>query len=263
MTVYGYTRVSTTEQAADDRSSLDTQRRKIMAAAEPAGLTLDELIEEPGVSGGKPLADRPEGGPLLARLGKGDVLIVAKLDRAFRNAADALATAEQLKARKVDLIVADMGSQPVTQNGVARMFFGMLALVAEFERDRIKERSAEGRTAKRRDGGHIGGSAPFGYRKIGTGRAARLEPDPAQQAALADMQALAAQGLASRAIAAAVRERHGLKVSHVTVSAVLARNATATGRRVPAGGTAPKRSTPPISPEPTSIKSLIKIPKVG
>jgi putative DNA-invertase from lambdoid prophage Rac len=225
MTAFGYTRVSTTEQAADDRSSLDTQRRKIEAAAELAGMTLDEFIEEPGVSGSKPLAARPEGGPLLARLTKGDVLIVAKLDRAFRNAADALATAERLKERKVDLIVADMGSEPVTQNGVSRMFFGMLALVAEFERDRIKERSAEGRAAKRRNGGHIGGSTPFGFRKIGVGRAARLEPEPAQQAALSDMRALAAEGLASRAIAAAVQERHGLAISHVTVRAALARAA--------------------------------------
>jgi putative DNA-invertase from lambdoid prophage Rac len=86
-----------------------------------------------------------------------------------------------------------MGSEPVTQNGVSRMFFGMLALVAEFERERIKERSAEGRAAKRRHGGHIGGSTPFGFRKIGTGRAARLEPDPVQQAALAEMRALAAK----------------------------------------------------------------------
>ena len=62
----------------------------------------------------------PIGGPLLARLGKGDTLIIAKLDRGFRNAADALATAEMLKARKVDLVVADMGSEPVTQNGVSR-----------------------------------------------------------------------------------------------------------------------------------------------
>ncbi|MFL5287167.1 MAG: recombinase family protein [Rhodopila sp.] len=230
MTVFGYTRVSTSEQAADDRSSLDTQRRKILAAAELSGLTVDQFIEEPGVSGGKPLADRPKGGPLLAQLSKGDVLIVAKLDRAFRNAADALATAEQLKARKVDLIVADMGSEPVTANGVGRMFFGMLALVAEFERDRIKERSAEGRIAKRRDGGHIGGSTPFGYRKIGVGRAARLEPDPAQQAALMDMQAMAVQGLAFRAIAQAVQERHGIAVSHVTVRAALARQPTARPR---------------------------------
>jgi DNA invertase Pin-like site-specific DNA recombinase len=116
-----------------------------------------------------------------------------------------------------------MGSEPVTQNGVSRMFFGMLALVAEFERDRIKERSAEGRVAKRRVGGHIGGSAPFGFRKIGVGRAARLEPDPAQQAALAEMRRLAAEGLASRTIAAAIQERHGIAVSHVTVRAALAR----------------------------------------
>src|SRR3954453_20563166 len=225
MAVYGYTRVSTTEQAADDRSSLDTQRRKIMAAAELAGLTLDELVEEPGVSGGKPLADRPEGGPLLARLGKGGVLIVAKLDRAFRNAADALATAERLKARKVDLIVADMGSEPVTQNGVSRMFFGMLALVAEFERERTRERLADGRGAKRAAGGHIGGSAPFGYHKVGVGRAARLVGGPEQQAALATMRTLARQGMASRAIAAVLQERHGVKVSHVTVRAVLAREA--------------------------------------
>jgi DNA invertase Pin-like site-specific DNA recombinase len=227
MSVFGYVRVSTVEQAGDDRSSLDTQRRKISAVADLVGLKLDRIIEEPGVSGGKPLAERPEGGPLLARLVKGDVLIVSKLDRVFRNAADALATAEQLRARKVDLIIADMGSEPVTQNGVSRMFFGMLALVAEFERERVRERSAEGRMAKRQGGGHIGGSTPFGFKKIGMGRTARLEPDPAQQAALVDMRKLAAEGLASRAIAAAVQERHGLAVSHVTVRAALARDAGA------------------------------------
>jgi hypothetical protein len=44
-----------------------------------------------------------------------------------------------------------------------------------------------------------------------------------QQAALTDMRALAAEGLASRVIAAAVQERHGIAVSHVTVRAALAR----------------------------------------
>ena len=223
MAAYGYVRVSTSEQAGDDRTSLDTQRRKIAAVAELAGLQLEQVFEEPGMSGGTALAERPGGRELLAVLRPGVTVIVAKLDRAFRNAADALAMAETWKRRGVDLIVADMGTDPVTQNGVSRMFFGMLALVAEFERDRIKERSAEGRAAKRRAGGHIGGSTPFGFRKVGTGRAARLEPDPAQQAALTTMRALAAEGLASRAIAAAVQERHGLTVSHVTVRAALAR----------------------------------------
>lgn len=225
MAVYGYTRVSTAEQAADDRTSLETQRQKITQAAAAGDLTVDTFINEAGVSGSKPLAERPVGGLLLAELRKGDTLIVAKLDRAFRNAADALVTAETLKARKVDLIISDMGSEPVTQNGVSRMFFGMLALVAEFERDRMRERATEGRTAKRQAGGHIGGTAPFGFRKEGAGRAARLEPDPAQQAALATVRELGKLGVASRAIAAAVRDRHGLAVSHVTVRAALTREA--------------------------------------
>jgi hypothetical protein len=46
-------------------------RQKIMAAAELSGLAVDQFIEDPGVSGGKPLADRPEGGPLLDRLWTG------------------------------------------------------------------------------------------------------------------------------------------------------------------------------------------------
>ncbi len=225
MAAYGYVRVSSSEQAGDDRSSLETQRRKVAAVAELAGLPVARVFEEPGVSGGTALADRPGGRALLDALRPGDTVIVAKLDRAFRNAADALAMAEAWKRQGADLIIADMGTTPVTQNGTSRMFFGMLALVAEFERDRIKERSAEGRAAKRRNGGHIGGAAPFGYRKVGTGRGARLEPDPQQQAALATVRELAAAGMASRAIAAAVQERHGLKVSHVTVRSVLAREA--------------------------------------
>ena len=223
MATYGYIRVSTAEQAADDRSSLETQRAKVAAVAVLAGLALDRVFEEPGVSGGTAIGERPAGREMLATLRKGDTVIVAKLDRAFRNAADALAVADQWKRQGVDLIVADMGTEPVTHNGVSRMFFGMLALVAEFERERIKERIADGRKAKRATGGHIGGYAPFGFRKVGEGKAARLEPHPEQQEALATIRQLAAEGVASRAIAAAVRERHGLAVSHVAVLGALKR----------------------------------------
>lgn len=217
MTTYGYVRVSTAEQAADDRSSLDTQQDRIRAIAVLAGRKIDEIIVEPGVSGALPLAKRPAGSSLVARLCRGDTVIVSKLDRAFRNAADALAMAETWKTQSVDLILADMGPDPVTQNGASRMFFGMLALVAEFERERIAERLTDGRHAKRAAGGHIGGYAPFGYRKVGAGRAAVLEPVPEQQEALATMRAMRAEGASLRTIAAAVLERHGFKVSHLAV----------------------------------------------
>ena len=222
MAVHGYTRVSTAEQAADDRTSLETQRERINQAAAAAGLVVDSYLNEAGASGSKRLAERPVGGRLMTELQRGDTLVVAKLDRAFRNAADALATAELLKARKVDLIIADMGSEPVTQNGVSRMFFGMLALVAEFERDRMRERVSDGREAKRRSGGHIGGDAPFGYRKEGMGRAARLVPIPEQQDALCRMKALREEGKSLRAISAELAAQ-GHRVSHVAVKAALAR----------------------------------------
>lgn len=225
MAIYGYIRVSTAEQASDDRSSLEAQRRKIEAIAQLADKSLDRVFEEPGVSGGKPLADRPAGGELTRLLHSGDTLIVAKLDRAFRNAADALHMAEQWKRQGVDLILADMGSEPVTQNGVSKMFFGMLALVAEFERERIKERLAEGRAGKKTKGGHVGGTAPFGYRVDGKGREANLTPIPEQQAALNTMRELHAQKRSLRAIAAEVQRRHGIRVSHMTVKAALATRA--------------------------------------
>ncbi len=82
MAAYGYVRVSSAEQAGDDRTSLDTQRRKVAAVGELAGLRVARVFEEPGVSGGTALADRPGGRELLAVLRPGDTVIVAKLDRA-------------------------------------------------------------------------------------------------------------------------------------------------------------------------------------
>jgi DNA invertase Pin-like site-specific DNA recombinase len=224
MPTYGYARVSTVEQASG--TSLEEQRRSIQGVAMMKGLELTRIFEEPGVSGSLALEDRPSGGELYRALQAGDTLIVAKLDRAFRNAADALAKADAWKRAGTRLIVADMGADPVTNNGVAKLFFGMLALVAEFERERILERTKDGRRAKAGRGGHTGGSAPFGYRVVGRGREAQLVEVPEQQVAIDTVLGL--RGEASlRKIAATVKERHGISLSYEAVRRILA-----TGRRV-------------------------------
>jgi putative DNA-invertase from lambdoid prophage Rac len=132
MRVYGYTRVSTVEQA--EGSSLAEQARKIKGVALMKGVEVDHIFSERGVSGSIPLEQRPAGRELLAAVHAGDLLIVSKLDRAFRNAADALTKADAWKRQGIRLIVADMGAEPVTDNGTAKLFFSVLAAMAEFER---------------------------------------------------------------------------------------------------------------------------------
>src|SRR4051812_19219069 len=112
MSAYGYIRVSTVEQT--DGASLEEQTRKIRGTALLKGVEVARVYEEPGVSGSIPLEQRPTGRELLAALKPGDLLIVSKLDRAFRNAADALTKADSWKRQGIRLIVADMGAEPVT-----------------------------------------------------------------------------------------------------------------------------------------------------
>ncbi|MEX3555204.1 MAG: recombinase family protein [Burkholderia gladioli] len=226
MATYGYTRVSTAEQA--DGTSLDEQARKITALAEFRGETLACLYRDAGVSGSVALEDRPQGAELVRVLRPGDVLICAKLDRAFRDATDALTKVKAWKDRGVRLILADLGTDPVTENGVSKLFFTILAGFAEWERDRIRERTAEGRRAKKDKGGHIGGRAPFGYRVVGTGRDALLEKDPETFPALETIYECADAGVSLRKTSALVALRHGCKISHIAVNRILADRAAQT-----------------------------------
>lgn len=219
--VYGYVRVSTPEQAGDDRTSLETQRRRIQGLAMAADLGDVEFFEDAGVSGSVPLRGRPAGGAMWDRLERGDCLVAAKLDRLFRSASDALATADELARRGVSLYLLDMGTEPVTGTGTAKLFFGMLALMADFEKTLILERLSDGRRGKRDKGGHVGGASPYGYRVVGSGREARLEPVEAEQKAIALMRECAAEGMSLRRIAAALAEAGHEAPSHVTIRRIL------------------------------------------
>jgi putative DNA-invertase from lambdoid prophage Rac len=95
MAVFGYCRVSTTKQVKEGES-LDAQRRMIEGYALMKGWTLDGIAVEEGVSGSVPIHERKAGGPLFAKLAKGDVLIAPKLDRVFRSALDALQVVDVL-----------------------------------------------------------------------------------------------------------------------------------------------------------------------
>jgi putative DNA-invertase from lambdoid prophage Rac len=223
MTTYGYARVSTVRQA-DEGESLDVQERTIAGYALMHGMKVDQVFVERGVSGSKPVSDRPQGAALLAVIRSGDTIITPKLDRMFRSALDALGVLADLKAQGVALHMIDLGGD-VTTNGVSKLVFTILSAVAEAERDRTRERITEVKRDQRARGRYLGGVPPFGWRVGGKGdrkdEQGKLVAVPEQQAALARMRALRASGASLRSIAEQIAA-DGIKISHVGVKLALA-----------------------------------------
>lgn len=142
MALIGYGRVSTRDQ------NPDAQRDQLTAAG------VDELFIDK--ASGK-LASRPQLDAALRHLRAGDVLVVTKLDRLGRSVKHLAAIAGELEERGVELRVLQQGIDTTTS--VGRLFFHILAAIAEFEHELIKERTADGIQAARARGRN-GGRKP-------------------------------------------------------------------------------------------------------
>ena len=163
MTVFGYVRVSTLQQATEGES-LETQKKQVIGYAESRGFDLpsENVFVERGVSGGAEFKTRPEGARLIELLQAGDTVIFPKLDRGFRNTRDALNTLHDLKEKSVSVHSIDLGGD-VTGNGVGAIIFTILSAFATFERDRIATRIKEVKQRRKAEGFYIGGRRGFGF----------------------------------------------------------------------------------------------------
>lgn len=138
----GYARVSTDEQ------NLDLQRQ----ALEAEGC---DAIHEDKASG--MLNGRKGLAAALAQCVEGDVLVVWKLDRLGRSLIDLVGLVEDLKTRGIGLkVLTGQGAQVDTTRPEGRMIFGILATLAEFERELIRERTKAGMAAAKRRGVKVG-----------------------------------------------------------------------------------------------------------
>jgi len=158
-----YCRVSTEEQASEG-VSLDAQWARCRKYCELAGLLPpavgDRVFREAAVSGSVPLAERPRGAALLHALGPGGIrhVVVAKLDRLWRDTADALATAQLWQERGVALHVVDLGGQAINTATAAGWFcFVQLVLMGDYERRLISERTTAALAHKRANGERVTG----------------------------------------------------------------------------------------------------------
>jgi DNA invertase Pin-like site-specific DNA recombinase len=141
LAIWGYARVSTNDQ----NTALQVD------ALISAGVPKENLIEEQ-ISGAA--KDRPKFATLLARLQPGDTLMVWKICRLGRDTLAALQTAKELHARGVRIVITTLGIDMTTPAG--KLVYGILAQLAEFEREQIRERINAGMIAARARGKHLG-----------------------------------------------------------------------------------------------------------
>ena len=157
--VYIYTRVSTTMQI--DGYSLDAQRTRMRAFAEFNDYEVAGEYEDAGKSG-KSIEGRDEFNRMMEdiKTGKDDVsfVLVFKLSRFGRNAADVLSTLQTMQDFGVNLICVEDGIDSSKDAG--KLMISVLSAVAEIERENIRVQTMEGRIQKARDGKWNGGFPP-------------------------------------------------------------------------------------------------------
>ena len=196
----GYVRVSTERQASEG-VSLDAQTARIRSWAAGQGLEVAAVHFDAGLSGGK-AANRPGLQAALADACKRRApLVVYSLSRMARSTKDALAIAERLDRAGADLV--SLSEAIDTTSAAGKMVFRMLAVLAEFERDLVSERTTSALAFKRRQGERISGKIPYGYRLEGRS----LVEVPAQQDVIRIILEWRARGISLRAIAAELEAR--------------------------------------------------------
>jgi DNA invertase Pin-like site-specific DNA recombinase len=219
--VVGYVRVSTEDQNLGP----DAQRAALQRWCASNGAELVAVHEDHGISGGAPLEKRLGLMAAVADLtvhGAG-VLLVAKRDRLARDV---------MLATMLDRMVEREGARVQTADGVANgdgpeaaLMRGMLDLFAAYERGIIRARTKAALAVKKSRGEKLGGSVPFGFASSG----AALVKDPAEQAVLATVHQLRADGLSFRAIAERLNTdgapARGARWHATTVGNILSRTA--------------------------------------
>lgn len=160
--VYLYTRVSTAMQT--DGYSLDAQKSRMKAFADYNDYIIAGEYEDAGKSG-KSIEGRLEFTRMMddIKSGKDGVsyVLVFKLSRFGRNAADVLSTLQVMQDFGVNLICVEDGIDSSKDAG--KLMISVLSAVAEIERENIRVQTMEGRIQKAREGKWNGGFAPYGY----------------------------------------------------------------------------------------------------
>lgn len=159
-----YTRVSTTEQAAEGYS-IEEQERLCKAAIESKGWQYVRTYSDPGVSGRTMERDGLQS--MIAAIKAKDIeaVVIYKLDRLSRKQRDTMTLLEDVFMKNgVDII--SLNETLDTSTPWGRAMIGILSSFNQMESENIQMRTQMGRKAKASKGGYAGGKPPIGYKVV-------------------------------------------------------------------------------------------------
>jgi DNA invertase Pin-like site-specific DNA recombinase len=233
MTVAGYI-----FQVEHDPTIPDQKRQQadLQSYAAQLGVKVDFYCVEKGISIKRPFGKRVEGVRILGELGRGDVLLTGRAEWVLSSAKDGLGLLTQLEEKGIALYCQDLNenlSLPeerklVVSEGKAEFTKKLLAVLAVCESSKHGESIKAAKRQMAKEGRYIGGPVPFGWQvKDGF-----LKKDRGQQKVIGQIKKWRADRWSYRDIAAKLREKHGVKLSHEGIRKVLLKSDAGDGKRV-------------------------------
>ena len=157
----GYIRVST-EQQAEQGVSIETQQAKIEAWCELNEYELTGIYDDAGISG-LCMKNSPQLQAALSAVKKDKAPLVYSFSRLASSSDDLIATAKQLGKRGADLV--SISERIDTTGAAGKMLFRILAVLPEFERDLVSERTTAALAHKKATMQKYA-PVPFGYKEV-------------------------------------------------------------------------------------------------
>ena len=163
----------------DESTSIERQGEQIKLTVQVRGDDLIHLTQDTDVSGAVSPFERADLGPWLTdphKIAQWDVLVVAKLDRLTRSLIHFNELVSWLDRNEKTLVSVSESLDLSTPTG--RMFANLLAMFAQFERERMSERRSDRAKADKERGWYGGGRYPYGYKPVKIDSHWELEEHP-------------------------------------------------------------------------------------
>ena len=201
--VYCYGRASTSKQTLTEASQRSVCEEHVQRVLVPQGFRFGGWLYDSATSGSKPLFEREEGRKLWVLVQPGDVVVWAKLDRAFRSVVDGSRTMQHLQQKGVSFHSLDLGLD--TSTPIGRCICTILMSFAELELEFVRQRTRDALRSKKAAGLPYGRCTPVGWRRVGKRRTAQFLPDLVERAQVEQMAAFRAAGMSLDEIAYEMR----------------------------------------------------------